>query len=76
VRRRYGRGCLLVNEGGNGVFSAELPGHHSIVLSSATPDGLVRAINAYEERTQFRWSTGPPIIHDRPLDLEDLEEMT
>jgi hypothetical protein len=45
------RGWTLTSDGGNGVYSAELLGVTTDPqVSTASADGLVRAINAYEER--------------------------
>jgi hypothetical protein len=45
------KGWTLVNDGGNGTYAAELVGVTvDPMVAAATPDGLVRAINAYEQR--------------------------
>jgi len=74
------RGWTLTSDGSHSsVYSAELIGPSiDPQVSSASADGLVRAIDAYEARmagTKPGHLNDAPrtIIYDRPLDLKDVE---
>jgi hypothetical protein len=72
------RGWTLTSDGGNGVYSAELIGPSvDPQVSSASADGLVRAINAFDTRmaqTKPSFLTSHPrTVITGPLDLEDVQ---
>jgi hypothetical protein len=71
------RGWTLVNDGGNGTFAAELVGVTTDpMVATASPDGLIRAINAYEERqnsTKVGWPSSMPTIIVGTVEESDLK---
>jgi len=61
------RGWVLTSDGGNGVYSAELLGVTiDPMVASASPDGLVRAMNSYEARIA---ATKPGFLRGEPTTI-------